>query len=262
MNLERWRGLWTSRRARRRATAGTVLLIIAAALGAQNAPYASVSSGPTPDLTAAVISAQTSGHVADPTLGSGGRLLATTIYASQMSWFSAIWCSVRPSRCAMTPIDTSDRATQLAAKRQMSQSRGDAAAAALTLAAATSTYKQAELNASLGDVGGPSAGLMLTLTFIDAMTAGDLTGGRVVAGTGTIDPDGNVGAIQGLKFKVPGAYRAGARVFFAPEYEVAEARAFAPPDMTVVSVSTAADALRWLCAHGGKSSACVPAGPK
>jgi PDZ domain-containing protein len=97
---------------------------------------------------------------------------------------------------------------------------------------------------------------MLSLSFVDALTPGDLTGGTVVAGTGTSGSDGQVGPIAGIELKVVGAHRAGAQVFFAPEAEADRARDAAPQGLTVVSVATAAEALRWLCGHGGQSTAC------
>jgi PDZ domain-containing protein len=64
--------------------------------------------------------------------------------------------------------------------------------------------------------GGPSAGLMFTLTVYDAVTPKDLTMGRVIAGIGTIDLDGTVGPIGGVKQKVAAAEGAGAQYFLSP----------------------------------------------
>ena len=62
-----------------------------------------------------------------------------------------------------------------------------------------------DINLDTSDVSGPSAGLAMTLAIIDALTPGDLTGGKRVAVTGTIDPDGNVGEIGGLPQKAVAA---------------------------------------------------------
>jgi PDZ domain-containing protein len=97
-------------------------------------------------------------------------------------------------------------------------------------------------------IGGPSAGLMWTLGLVDLLTPGDLTGGTTVAGTGTIAPDGTVGPVGGVAQKVVAAERAGARIFFVPVQEAAEARA-AARGMTVVPVRTYLDAVRYLEAH-------------
>jgi len=99
-------------------------------------------------------------------------------------------------------------------------------------------------------IGGPSAGLMWTLGLSDLLIPGDLTGGRTIAGTGTIALDGSVGPIGGIAQKVVAAERAGAKVFFAPTSEAADARAVVH-GMAVVPVKTIQDALNWLYQHGG-----------
>lgn len=99
---------------------------------------------------------------------------------------------------------------------------------------------------TLDNVGGPSAGLMFTLGIIDKLSATDLTGGRVIAGTGTIDDDGNVGEIGGIAQKMVGAYDAGARIFLAPRGNCAEALGHPVKGLTLISVTTLDDALNQL----------------
>lgn len=94
-----------------------------------------------------------------------------------------------------------------------------------------------------GQVGGSSAGLMIALTVYDAETEGDLTGGRTVAGTGSIDLSGNVGRISGVAEKVRGAELSGADIFLVPEQQAEEARASAPDGMEVVAVATLQEAI-------------------
>jgi len=94
-----------------------------------------------------------------------------------------------------------------------------------------------------GDVGGPSAGLMFALGLYDLLTPGDLTGGHVVAGTGTIDTEGNVGPIGGIRDKVVAAERAGAQVFLVPSANMAELRGVDTGSMRLIPVSTFQDAL-------------------
>jgi len=96
-----------------------------------------------------------------------------------------------------------------------------------------------------GSIGGPSAGLMWSLGLTDLLTPGDMTGGRKIAGTGTIDLNGQVGPIGGIQEKVVAAERAGAVVFFAPAGEAADARSVAH-HITVVPVNTYQDALIYL----------------
>jgi PDZ domain-containing protein len=100
-----------------------------------------------------------------------------------------------------------------------------------------------QITISLTDVGGPSAGMMFSLGIIDKLEPQDLTGGLDIAGTGTIDDDGNVGAIGGIAQKMRGAKRDGASVFLAPADNCAEAAANAVPGLKIVKVATLHDAL-------------------
>ncbi|GAA3130121.1 PDZ domain-containing protein [Planomonospora alba] len=95
-----------------------------------------------------------------------------------------------------------------------------------------------EVSISVGDVGGPSAGMMFSLGIIDKLTPGSLTGGKSVAGTGTITPDGEVGAIGGIQQKMVGARESGATVFLTPADNCAEALAAVPDGLTLVKVET------------------------
>ncbi|HET7531350.1 MAG TPA: PDZ domain-containing protein [Mycobacteriales bacterium] len=104
-------------------------------------------------------------------------------------------------------------------------------------------------------VGGPSAGLAFTLGIVDKLTPGSLTGGRTVAGTGTINGFGIVGPIGGIQQKVAGAVKNGATVFLAPESECADARAVAPKSLTIVKVDTLKTALSALKAIDSGSTA-------
>jgi len=101
------------------------------------------------------------------------------------------------------------------------------------------------------DVGGPSAGLALTLGIIDTMTPGSLTGGNRVAVTGTMDLDGNVGVIGGIQQKTFLAARSGVKVFIVPADEADDARQFAGDDLEIVGVRTIDEALAALADLGG-----------
>lgn len=100
-----------------------------------------------------------------------------------------------------------------------------------------------EITIEAGEIGGPSAGLTFALTIVDLLSPEDLTHGRTIADTGTIDSSGNVGPIGGISQKVAAARKLGARVFLVPSKQLAEARAAAPPDMIVIGVSTLREAL-------------------
>jgi Lon-like protease len=101
------------------------------------------------------------------------------------------------------------------------------------------------------NIGGPSAGLAMTLTLVDQLSAGSLTGHAVVAATGTIAPDGAVGDVGGVAEKTVAVQRAGATVFLVPQVEVATARAAAQPGLRVIGVTSLRGALRALRALGG-----------
>jgi PDZ domain-containing protein len=99
---------------------------------------------------------------------------------------------------------------------------------------------------SSGDVGGPSAGLMFALAFYDLMTPGDLSDGRVVAGTGTISADGEVGPIGAIRDKVIGAEDSGASLFLVPAKNWKQLRGVDTGDMKLARVQTFDDALQAL----------------
>lgn len=92
-------------------------------------------------------------------------------------------------------------------------------------------------------VGGPSAGTMFAIGIIDKLTPGALTQGKVVAGTGTIDPDGNVGDIGGIQQKLIGARDAGAVLFLAPQGNCDDVVGHIPDGLTVASIATLAEAI-------------------
>jgi PDZ domain-containing protein len=95
----------------------------------------------------------------------------------------------------------------------------------------------------LDNVGGPSAGLMFTLGIIDKLEPADITGGRIIAGTGTIDDDGTVGEIGGIQEKMIGAYDSGARFFLAPTGNCAEALQKPVKGLKLIKVNNLTDAL-------------------
>lgn len=116
-----------------------------------------------------------------------------------------------------------------------------------------------EVDIGLEDVGGPSAGLMFALGITEKLTEEDLTDGRFIAGTGTIDDTGAVGPIGGIQQKLHAARDAGATVFLVPADNCAQAVEGAPSGLRLVKVETlkvAVGALRAL-ASGGQVPACA-----
>lgn len=71
------------------------------------------------------------------------------------------------------------------------------------------------------DIGGPSAGLMFSLEIYTKLIADDIRGPFDIAGTGTIEVDGNVGRIGGIEKKIVAADKAGVDYFLAPNDEIA-----------------------------------------
>jgi PDZ domain-containing protein len=110
----------------------------------------------------------------------------------------------------------------------------------------------------LKDIGGPSAGLMFALGIIEKLGKDSLTGGRNIAGTGTISMDGKVGRIGGIVEKMLGAKDAGASVFLAPTGNCQEAKGNKPAGLTLVRVVTLKDALSSLATlrAGGTPPSC------
>ncbi|WP_433434098.1 YlbL family protein [Nonomuraea sp. CA-141351] len=115
-----------------------------------------------------------------------------------------------------------------------------------------------DVDINVGDVGGPSAGLMFSLGIFDKLTPGELTGGRLIAGTGTMEPSGQVGAIGGIAQKMVGAKNSGATVFLTPADNCAEAMKAVPDGLRLVRADTMHDAVQALDAlRTGKGN--VPA---
>lgn len=100
-----------------------------------------------------------------------------------------------------------------------------------------------DVTIQLNNVGGPSAGMMFALGIIDTLTPGELNGGEQVAGTGTINAEGDVGPIGGIRQKMWGALDAGADWFLAPADNCDEVVGHIPGDLRVYSVKDLDDAL-------------------
>jgi PDZ domain-containing protein len=106
-----------------------------------------------------------------------------------------------------------------------------------------SPYAPFTVDIEVDDVGGPSAGLMLTLGILDLVGDADLTGGAVVAGTGTITADGMVGPIGGVPLKLVSAREIEADLFLVPADNCAEALRNPQPGLSTARVATLDDAL-------------------
>lgn len=97
---------------------------------------------------------------------------------------------------------------------------------------------------------GPSGGLMTSLAIYNYLTKEDITHGKIIVGTGTIDVNGNVGSIGGVKYKLKGAVKNGAEIFFVPNGEnydeAIKLKKENNYDIEIIGVSTIDDALDYL----------------
>lgn len=119
---------------------------------------------------------------------------------------------------------------------------------------ADTQFRDADLPVDVGfttdNIGGPSAGLAFSLSVLDVLTEGDLTGGADIVVTGAIDRFGNVGNVGGVHQKAFAAREAGAEIFIVPDGNFDEASA-AVGDLRVESVSSLTEALELISEFGG-----------
>ncbi|MFJ6011865.1 S16 family serine protease [Streptomyces sp. NPDC092952] len=197
-----------------------------------------------------------------PTRPTRGELRMTTIVATGPtaevgigdvvdSWFRTDR-AVLP-RDSVYPTGGSEKEIEKHNLDDMVKSQDDAVGAALNYLGRKPGSVDVTLH--LADVGGPSAGLFFALGIVDKLDGdghgGDLTGGRTIAGTGTIQPDGEVGAVGGVSLKTQAARRDGATVFLVPKAECREAKAELPGGLRLIPVTTLKDAVGSLRALAG-----------
>ena len=111
------------------------------------------------------------------------------------------------------------------------------------------------VNITVGNIGGPSAGMMFALGIIDKLTSDNLTGGKFIAGTGEITPAGQVGPIGGIQQKMVAARSAGATIFLTPAGNCVNTAGAVPAGLRLVKVATLSQAVDDLEAiKAGKSA--------
>ncbi|MEE1757340.1 YlbL family protein [Streptomyces sp. SP18CS02] len=154
--------------------------------------------------------------------------------------------TVVPAKDAATAEKAGKEATATERITITTKRSGEGGRAIVGIQAGTDHTFPFTVDIKLADVGGPSAGLMFSLGLVDKLTPGDLTGGRFVAGTGTIDDTGKVGPIGGIAMKLVGARNAGARYFLTPADNCASAAADTPDGLTLIKVKTIDDAVKAL----------------
>lgn len=129
--------------------------------------------------------------------------------------------------------------------KDFQESQATAVSAAKT-ALPESIANDLNVKLNLNGVVGPSGGLMFSLGIIDKATEGSLTGGKKIAGTGTISSDGRVGPIGGIDYKLISARRSGDQFFLAPRSNCKEVVGHIPAGLRVFSVATLNEALNVL----------------
>lgn len=199
-----------------------------------------------------------------------GKLLLVTVGTSgvpgyETTTFNAIKAWLNPERTldpreAIVPIGQTEEQYEKESNEEMTSSQDSAIKAAKIEAkklGLSTTNKKISLH--IEDIGGPSAGMIYSLGILNKINKYDITGGKTIAGTGTIDEKGNVGAIGGIQLKMLGAKRDGATWFLAPESNCDEVAGHIPSGLRVVKVATLDDAWKALEAiRSGKNVKNLP----
>ncbi|MBT1172800.1 Lon protease [Bifidobacterium sp. MA2] len=198
-----------------------------------------------------------------------GRLLLVTVSANGVPGYpvtnaEVVFGWLAPDRVVMpreavVPVGQTTKQYKEKTSREMSGSQSHAVTAAKRFLKARGVdVSGLKVSMHVDDIGGPSAGMMYTLGLIDKLTPEDETGGATIAGTGTIDAKGKVGAIGGIRLKMIGAKRDGATWFLAPKSNCDEVVGHVPSGLRDVSVSTLDEAYAALVAIGRGKGETLP----
>lgn len=191
-----------------------------------------------------------------------GKLLLITVNVSgvpgyEVSTFYSLisWMNPHKSllpREAIVPVGQSADEYEKESTNKMDNSQNLAQNVALQYASKHLGIKKEDVKVRLHieDIGGPSAGMMYTLGILDKLTPEQETGGKTIAGTGTIEKSQKIGAIGGIRLKMIAAKRDGATWFLAPYDNCNEVVGHVPQGLRVVSVKTLDDAYKALKAIG------------
>ncbi|MBB5935241.1 S16 family serine protease [Streptomyces zagrosensis] len=148
-------------------------------------------------------------------------------------------------RDSVYPVGDSPEEVDKHNLKEMKESQDTAVQAALSYL--HRSPEKVRITLRLGKVGGPSAGLMFSLGIIDKLDGdgrgGDLTGGRIISGTGTIDADGKVGPVGGVGLKPKAAKRDGASVFLVPKEQCSDVTEELPKGLKLIPVKELKDAV-------------------
>jgi PDZ domain-containing protein len=208
---------------------------VAAALGALRIPFRTYTR----------IAAVQKGGPADGKLKVGDEILR--VNGTPIASYDRLAAAIRPIPVGSRVTVAVRRQGKVVVTRMRTTKSPTTAGASALLVSVTAGYHfpfQVKLNIDK-NIGGPSGGLMFSLGIYDVLTPGSLTGGKVIAGTGEIDPQGRVAPIGGIQQKLVAAQDAGAKLFLSPADNCAEALAgnFDPKKMRLVRVTTLSDAV-------------------
>lgn len=218
-------------------------------------PYSVAQPGVTADVLGdqdggPVITVREQDGAAGPRAGKGeGKLLMTTIAATtpdtdvHLSEVVTGWLdrerAVMPKE-ALYP--SGDSPTEIKEHNTAQMEKSQNAAVQAALAQLRLSADDVDVKLRLADIGGPSAGLLFALGVIEKLDGdgrgGDLTGGRTIAGTGTITGGGTVGPVGGVPLKTQAAKRDGASVFLVPSAECDQAKANLPDGLRLIPAKT------------------------
>ncbi|MFE9428086.1 S16 family serine protease [Kitasatospora sp. NPDC006697] len=251
---------------RRRALGlcGAVLAALVLVAAFAPLPFTKTWPGSTADALGSYQGAQVLTITGAPVRGTTGSLRVTTILATgpkdSISLYQALSAWADPKVAVLPRDSVYPQGTITQAQHEMTQAQDSATTVALDYLHLSSD--QVKVTVDLGDIGGPSGGQMLSLAIIDKLAGdgqgGDLTGGRNIAGTGTIDDSGTIGAVGGVALKTQAAARDGATVFLVPRGECADAKVNTPAQLRLIPVTTLNDSLAALRAlnSGGAVPSC------
>jgi PDZ domain-containing protein len=249
--------------------AGTVVtVLLGAGIRFWPLPYVVLEPGPTVDTLGSheggQVIAVTGGKVSD----SAGQLRLTTVLVDTEvglreaveAWFDGDRALAPRSR-VYPAGQNAEQVDRRNAELFASSVRSAESVALRELGSPSGLRTPVKVEIDVDEIGGPSAGLMLTLGIIDKLTPADLTGGRIIAGTGTTDDTGAVGPISGIPQKLLGARAAGAELFLVPEGNCAEAVRNAVPGLVMAKIATVGEALSAVrtYAAGGVPTPCAAA---
>jgi PDZ domain-containing protein len=192
----------------------------------------------------------TSGGPADGRLRAGDRLLSVNGKpARTYRQLVAALAHERPGTQVSVQVGRDDGTRTVPVTLGAPPKGKSGASLGITVPAGTACLLPFHVDLGLGnEIGGPSAGMMFALGIIDKVGPHDLTGGKFIAGTGTVDAEGKVGPIGGIPLKMIAAREKGATIFLAPAGNCSEVRDNTPKGLTVVKVTTLHQAVRDLLA--------------